>query len=316
MTPHPRLQEPLGLARPAARPAAGVALPILLLLLGAAAASAQTGLEPPRELLFFQDVAWAPDGSRIAFSRYTGGEEYDPTRWAVVVARPDGGEPRVLAQNAMWVSWSPDGQRLAFSSAREGSWDLFTVRPDGAGLARLTAHQAAERAPAFSPGGGEIAFTSDRDGNSEIYVLSLEDHRVRRLTRDPAPDHNPAWSPDGRELVFYRSFEGGGRDQLFRISADGSGERRLTHDGDLNIFPAFLPDGRVGFSKKLQASGEQRLAILDRKSSGERLVGPQGAFYGRWSPDGTRLLFIAGSWPRAAIYLAGPDGGGARKIVN
>lgn len=287
---------------------------------GTAPGRAETGpVEPPspRVNLFYQDVAWSPDGSWIAFSGYAGsGEEYEPEKWSVYVARPDGSDRRLVAENAMWVSWSPDGGRLAFSSPRQGNWDLYSVAPDGSDPVRLTFHEAADTAPSWSPTGQEIAFTSKRDGNSEIYVLTLDGSGERRLTDNPAADHNPAWSPDGAGLVFYREAESGAADQIYWISADGETERQLTRNSDLNIFPAFLPDGRVTFSRKLAGSDEARLVVLDPASSTEVLVGPAGAFFGRWSPDGSEVLFIAGSWPTASLYVMSADDASPRRIDN
>ncbi|MFQ5348851.1 MAG: hypothetical protein ACE5EG_00245 [Thermoanaerobaculia bacterium] len=295
---------------------ASVLFSLCLVLSIGAALSAKTELEAPREQLFFQDLAWSPDGSWIAFSRYSGGPEYLPENWGVAIARPDGSAQETIAENAMWVSWSPDGGRLAFSSPREGSWDLYAVDRDGSDLIRLTTHEADERAPSWSPTGREIAFTSDRDGDSEVYVLTLDEGRVRRLTHDPAPDHNPSWSPNGNGLVFYRAVEGGSADQVYWVSADGTEERQVTRDSDLNTFPAFLDDRRVTFSKRFEGSGEERLVVLDTESSAQRLVGPEGAFFGRWSPDGSEILFIAGEWPKASVYSMDSDGSGVRKVLN
>jgi len=269
------------------------------------------------QILFVQDVDWSPDGSLFAFSGYAGSaEEYEPEGWGIFVAPADGGEPRLLVENAQWVSWSPDGERLAFSSRRGGNWDLYTVGRDGSGVERLTSNEADDRAPCWSPSGKEIAFTSRRDGNSEVYVLAVDGSGERRLTHDPAADHNPAWSPDGGGVVFYRAVDEGAADQIYWIAADGEGERRLTDDAHLNIFPAFLPDGRVGFSRRFHGSEEKRLVVLDPTTSEEALVGPEGAFYARWSPDGSEVLFIAGAWPEASVYRMNADGSDVRKILD
>ncbi len=57
--------------------------------------------------------------------------------------------------------------------------------------------------------------------------------------------YHPHWSPDGRHIVFVR-YPGGSRgEDVFVMSADGSGVRRvidLTRD---DTDPSWAPDGRI-----------------------------------------------------------------------
>ena len=48
---------------------------------------------------------WSPDGTELAVVSGTGD---------IVVVKPDGSEPRVVAERAFHPAWSPDGRRLAF----------------------------------------------------------------------------------------------------------------------------------------------------------------------------------------------------------
>jgi TolB protein len=284
---------------------------ILALLLGADGVESE--LPAPEADLFQQDVAWSPDGSRIAYSQYSGGADYDATKWAIHVADTDGADARLLVENAINVSWSPRGDRLVFSSRRDGNWELYAIGSDGAGLERLTDHPAADRAPAWSPTDRWIAFSSDRDGNREIYAMAADGTEVRRLTEQPRSDYNPAWSPDGRTIVFYREIADG-VDQIYTVTLDGV-ETAVTRDTSLNTFPSFLPDGGIGFSCKPE-EGVARLVRLNPHGEQRTELGPPGIFFARWSPDGRRIAFIAGRWPKSAIYTMGADGSNVEKVVN
>ncbi|SVE19127.1 uncharacterized protein METZ01_LOCUS471981, partial [marine metagenome] len=100
-------------------------------------------------------------------------------------------------------AWSPDGGLLAFSSRRDnGSWDLFTMRPDGSGIAQLTNDPWDNYLPDWSPDGNRIAFASNRTGNWDIYSMGSDGTSVAHLTDDPADDLEPVWSPDGSHLAF------------------------------------------------------------------------------------------------------------------
>src|SRR5438067_12425875 len=49
--------------------------------------------------------------------------------------------------------------------------DLWTARPDGADVRRLTGHPGTESNPHFSPDGRLIAFTGAYDGNVDAFVI-------------------------------------------------------------------------------------------------------------------------------------------------
>lgn len=293
--------------------AAGSLLLILNLATRQPALAAETGtLQPPERDAFQQDVSWSPDGRRIAYSEYAGEGDFDPAGWTVWVADADGSKAQVVARNAYYVSWSPDGERLVFGSQRSGDWELYTARPDGSDLRRLTHNPARDSLPAWSRQ-GRIAFSSDRDGNTEIYVLGEDGGDPVRLTEDPAGDLNPAWSPDGLRVVFFRE-KGDGMDQILVVDDQGR-EAAVTDDDRRNTFPSFLPDGGIAFASK-PMDGPQRLVVAGEGGGERRELGPAGIFFARWSPDGERIAFIAGHWPRSAIYLMRAAGTDIRKIVN
>jgi len=57
-------------------------------------------------------------------------------------------------------SWSPDGSTIAFTRNMQGNYDIFTIRPDGSGLQRLTTDPGNDAHSTWSPDGQWIAFAS------------------------------------------------------------------------------------------------------------------------------------------------------------
>jgi Tol biopolymer transport system component len=139
------------------------------------------------------NLAWSPDGSRIAYN--CGG------RIHVLDLHGSGNVTVPTGADAFWPTWSPNGTRLAYSTRLKASKKsaIYTVAVDGPHR-RLVATGGA--APAWSPDGRTIAYQT-RCG------IRLVTPSARDVT--PHPETNwcgalgrpgpPAWSPDGTELT-------------------------------------------------------------------------------------------------------------------
>jgi Tol biopolymer transport system component len=288
---------------------------IMIAVIGLASlpAAGADELPAPEREIFQQDLCWSPDGKQIAYSQYAGDKDYADDKWSIQIVNFDGTGQRLVVANGMYVTFSKAGDRLAFGSQRDGNWEIYTAKPDGTDLQRLTNNPAKDQQPAWSPDGRLIAFSSDRAGREAVYVMNADGSSVGRVTVAMEKHFNPSWSPDGKWLVFYRE-KGDGMDQIERISLEGIG-MELTRDTNHNVFPSYLPDGSIGFCSTPKG-GKGRLVQLVLESKQRREIGPAGIFFARWSPDGKRIAFIAGEWPRSAIYTMNVDGGEIRKIAN
>jgi TolB protein len=72
--------------------------------------------------------AWSPDGTRIAFSSNRFGPKVE------ILFMDSAGDNVTRLTPGFAPSWWPDGSKLVLSND-DG---LFTIRPDGSGLTRLT----------------------------------------------------------------------------------------------------------------------------------------------------------------------------------
>ena len=112
-------------------------------------------MPPPTEYASVSELAWSPDGSRLAFDM--GGPDSCwrcgpvPVRgWEISAVNSDGTRPAALTTNAARFGsdtapvWSPDGTKIVFTSTRVHRFtsvtnaDLFQMNSDGSCETRLT----------------------------------------------------------------------------------------------------------------------------------------------------------------------------------
>jgi TolB protein len=157
---------------------------------------------------------WSPDGRRIAYSQFTT-LPHRTSRDDLFVVDADGGHahrlvPPILRSRA--PAWSPDGDWIAFSGrlarcrSTAGACEaVFVVKPDGAGLRRLTPYWTINADPSWSPDGRRIAYVASRvdqfqsSGDGSIYVMSADGSGRHRVVAYPqADDLGPLrWQPSG-----------------------------------------------------------------------------------------------------------------------
>jgi len=151
---------------------------------------------------------WAPGGGKIAFvsDRGLGAQVYvydlrrNTTTPVTVKGRANAraGEP----------VWSPAGDKIAFVRDTGGQSDLWTVRPDGTDLARITTTDVvSEISPDWSPDGRRLVYYRyDGSGGGcvtgGIFTVRVADGRKTEVVDTPCSDLDPRWSPDGRRIMW------------------------------------------------------------------------------------------------------------------
>ncbi len=204
-----------------------------------------------------RDVAWSPDGTRLAYVAYRSGND----EILLTPAPPEGGEGRSEVNFSRSDSydgtpaWSPDGTQLAFASDREsvaaelylahvGPREHFRARASQrpAGLRRLTDNTVPDLCPTWSPDGREIAFVSDRPvagSGFNLYAIEVSSGRERLIFDPPGTLWSPAWSSNGAWICFV-GLRGDTR-RIGVIRPDGTGLRWVVGNGEDAAYPRWLP---------------------------------------------------------------------------
>jgi hypothetical protein len=260
---------------------------VLLLGCGVRSGCAQTPVLPVPahpDSLEPQQIAWAPDGQRLAFSANFHGN------FELYTADANGSHLRRITdtdRNEIGVSWSSDGRFLAFDSHRGGMAQIYRANPDGSEVVQLTAMAFPAADPSWSPDGKRIVFMAKPAKTFQLFVMDADGDNVRRITDNAANDYNPQWSPDGRTIAFESDRDAGGVDEIYVVNPDGAGERRLTHNAVNDVFPTWSSDSRRILWVQV-ANRRATLLEMAADGSGARTVRANVA-YGVYAADGVRI---------------------------
>ncbi|MFW6330517.1 MAG: S41 family peptidase, partial [Gemmatimonadota bacterium] len=240
-----------------------------------------------------RNVAWSPDGRRIAYlSDATGSYE-------LYVRPAAGGEPRQLTTGGeSWIYapvWSPDSEWIAWSDQRNRIRAVEVASGEIREVDRTTTGRLSDFA--WSPDSRWIAF-GKRGPNtmSSIWLYSFDRDAATQVTGDMTDEASPAFDPAGRYLYFVsaRDFDYGDRGFDARIFM-----ATLQAD-DPHPFPPRSDEepGAVDGAEETEAATADRLPLrIDLDGLGDRVVAlpgvSPGSYRGLTATEGG-LLYMAG----------------------
>ncbi len=271
----------------------------------------------------------SPDGTLVAFTRYPD----DGITAQVLLARIDGTDERVLAENGFGPVFSPDGSQVAFVDLDPfaGGGMLTVVDLAGDEQARIAPNASA---PRWSPDGTRIAFTTADPGTfmggdstepSELQVIDADGSDLRTLADAANFSAPPAWSPDGTSIAFTGPERGGSLDgatAIALVEVAGGDIRTLAEvDGASLSEPVWSPDGeQVAFTMLsfgfFSTGGNVGTVRVDGGDVVE-FDATADAFYGSpvWSPDGRWIAVTRTATNDFAADLVAIDIGSGEETV-
>ena len=186
------------------------------------------------------------------------------------------------------ATFSPMGDRIVFTSMRDGELDIYSMKPDGSDVLRLTDEMGYDGGPFYSPDGSKIVYRASRpttaediedytsllvDGlirpsELEIFVMDADGSNQTQVTDNGTANFGPYWHPSGEKIIFASNMDDpSGRDfDLYMINEDGSGLERITYLDGFDGFPVFSPDGRYlvwGSNRNQAQEGETNVFIAE-----------------------------------------------------
>lgn len=235
-------------------------------------------------------LAWSPDGRRLAFVATPADSTNGSTEVFTIDA--DGSNLLRITQNDVnddSPAWSPDGTRLAIRTAEV---DLATPEDSTVVVLPIVAPRPTVLGPganpAWSPDGQQIAMTVTDGDSSYAWVQAPDGSERRRVSDAPLTPAPPSWSPDGLKLVVSYAGISLAPAGLSEIDVASGAVTRLIDDPTSS--PTWSIAGRIAFSAT--RTGAPGLFVVDADGTGLRqLLANRGVeAMAAWSPDGRWLL--------------------------
>jgi hypothetical protein len=218
----------------------------------------------------YDDVSpsWSPDGSRIAFARWTTADLADAGTWLVA---PDGSGLRRLAEpnaagKTLVYGWTADGRGVAVGADLGGRYAVIDVTSGGA-----TAFSGyATGAGAWRVGSPAFVgpFADDRFSPPHLDVADGPGASRRTLVRSTAGTlSRPRWRPGSDEFLYVTTAPGSGSIGLAGLSG---APRTIPSRGDVAL-AEWAPSGEVLYVST-DSPLESRLRITAADGSSARDV--------------------------------------------
>jgi TolB protein len=251
---------------------------------------------------------WSPDGMRISWTELdTRSGELSS---ALVVSKYNGSDQQRFETPfaPFYMFWSPDGSRLAYLS----NWQSFNetslaLRLLELGEAEQPIRTLAEGQPLYFSWAPDSTRLIAHIGNERVELHSI-DGEPEPLELTAAIFPSPQWSADGSRLVYARG--DATSQQLVIADAELAGSEEATTE---------ITDFGERISFTLSPSGERLVYAITPASLGTAAFGPLYAvelatlgtrelsaapvlaFF--WSPDGSKLAYLAADASSAALRL-------------
>ncbi len=274
---------------------------------------------------------FSPDGQRLILNARLIEQEDE---YHVYTVRLDGTDIRRI--NSLGADacsyYFPDGQRLIFTSTRDNprlprgdfsdpanypaGAELYTCRPNGSDLRRLTRNELYEAEVSISPNGQWVLFGRMIKGRMDLWRMRPDGTGEFQITNTPDLQEGGAfYLPDSRHIIF-RAWDIKDQGQrgmpmtIYTINHDGSDLKRITHEEGVNWSPHPSPDSVHFVFVKLLPPDNFEIFLMNMDTGRQTRLTYNDAFdaFPSFSQDGHTISFSSSREQpegsrRMAIYL-------------
>jgi Tol biopolymer transport system component/DNA-binding winged helix-turn-helix (wHTH) protein len=245
-------------------------------------------------------VVWTPEGNLIYSSSSSGNNDI----WVLNAETITQKQLTTEVSIEITPKVAPDGRYIVFISNRAGKNNVWRINADGSNPVQLT-NDNGEQSPVFTPDGRFVIFNSMKD--LSLWKISIEGGKPIQISDEPA--YQVSISPDGAKFAHF-------------IQKGGTTKISVKSFSSCEVLQEFaLPNGNYATRDIDWAIDGQALiyALEDRNSVGNLWQQPlngdtphkltnytsEEVFYFDFSPDGSQLAIIRGSWNHDIVLLKG-----------
>ena len=249
-----------------------------------------------------REVAWAPDGRRIAFVSATPGPE----------SADANGDPMVITR---YLYKPTAGEGLTrFNDNRRTH--LFVADVGTRHVTQLTTGTFYEHSIAWAPKGDDLLFVSNREANADttfnydVFAVSARTRETRRLTSTKSAEYTPVWSPDGTRIAFtgttrdltssettmedthvwVMNADGTGRTEIGKVIDNRQGAPQWSSDGR-HVYVTVQDHGHVTLMRLPAAGGPAETVVNARGSVAAFSTARDTVAYAFTAPDAPADLY-------------------------
>lgn len=248
-----------------------------------------------------RDLAWTADGKLVFSDR----ETIETDIW---VANPDGsGKKQLTANNSIEQrpKVSPDGKFIVYVSNQGGRQNIWRMDIDGANLKQLTTGDG-EDFPTFAFDGRSVIFNSISDGSVWTVPLNggtatqITEEKCTRLSVSPSGDKVAYFGKnEGKRKLLVKTFPEFKLLHEFDVSSNNPTPPKIVWtDNEKALVYNIWDESIIGNLMRQELSGGEPQKLTSFTSN---LI-----FDFDFSPDGTQLGIVSGSWNRDVVLIQEP----------
>ncbi|NBC64345.1 MAG: hypothetical protein GVY07_01610 [Bacteroidetes bacterium] len=171
--------------------------------------------------------------------------------------------------------------------------------------------------PSWSPNGMVIAYAASYSGDFDIYAIDIWTMEQQQITDHPANDMYPEWAPNGMNLAFYS-------DRPSEIPPFPPDSVVYNVKGLYETYardgyrPSWSPNGKTITAHFRDEVGDYEIYTMNRQGKDRVPITDNMAtdVHPRFSPDGSKIVFISDRDYRPEIYVMNSDGSNQTRLTN